>query len=384
MATPLEVLGPSRHCPDRVLVRIGERVLELSATAHLLLEGLAAGEDSAALTARLAAAHPHAARPAVADVERAAAPLRAYLTATGAPRPALWLRRPVLKAPQVAGLARLLAPLVPRAPGRAWAPGLLLLLLGLNLGLLAGLPVQGTLPAQAWWGLPLALLGLMFVHELGHAAAAQRFGAPPQDIGCGLFWIFPALYTDVTRIWTLPARERVVVNLAGALAQLAANALLLGLAWALAPGDGAQFLRLLVSASLVSCLVNLLPFSRLDGYWVVVDWLDVPRLHQRCARQVWRDLRTGFAPLPAGEFRHPQAFRGYAWAALLFQGALALLALRVLGQGLVWIGSQPDLSQLLHEVCSHPMRSLFGALLMLHVLRALGRLARPHFTFPTP
>lgn len=381
MATPIEVLGSSRQRPERVLVRVGERVLELSATAHLLLQGLAAGEDSAALTDRLAAAHPRSPRPALADVERAAAPLRGYLTATGAPRPALWLRRPVLKAPCVAGLARGLAPLV---LGPAWAPGLLLLLLGLNLGLLAGLPVQGTLPAQAWWGLPLALLGLMLVHELGHAAAAQRFGAPPQDIGIGLFWVFPALYTDVTRIWTLPARERMVVNLAGALAQLAANALLLAVAGALAPGDGAQFLRLLVSASLVSCLVNLLPFSRLDGYWVVVDWLDMPRLHQRCARQVWRDLRTGFAPLPAGEVRHPRAFRAYAWAAVLFQLGLALLALRVLGQGLAWIGSQPDPSQLLHEACSHPMRSLFGALLMLHVLRALGRLARSSFSFSTP
>ncbi len=381
MVTPIEVLGPSRHHPERVLVRVGERVLELSATAHLLLQGLAAGEDGAALTERLAAAHPRSPRPAVADVERAAAPLRGYLTSTGAPRPALWLRRPVLKAPHVAGLARGLAPLV---PGPAWAPGLLLLLLGLNFGLLAALPVQGTLPAQAWWAVPLALLGLMFVHELGHAAAAQRFGAPPQDIGIGLFWIFPALYTDVTRIWTLPPRERRVVNLAGALAQLAANALLLAVAAALAPGDAAQGLRLLVSASLVSCLVNLLPFSRLDGYWVVVDWLDMPRLHQRCARQVWRDLRTGFAPLPAGEVRHPSAFRGYAWAAVLFQLGLALLALRVLGQGLVWIGSQPDPSQLLHEACSHPMRSLFGALLMLHVLRALGRLARSSFTFSTP
>lgn len=53
-----------------------------------------------------------------------------------------------------------------------------------------------------------------FVHETGHAAACKYSGIRHGGIGLGLYINFPVLYTDVTRVWTLPRKERWRVNIA--------------------------------------------------------------------------------------------------------------------------------------------------------------------------
>ncbi len=121
-------------------------------------------------------------------------------------------------------------------------------------------------------------LVIILFHELGHAAAAYRFGIQPQEIGFGLYFIFPVFYSNVTGIWALPLRERVAVDLAGIYFQLIANIPLLVLFY-MGVYDSVAFV--LVTANTIGLLSALNPFLRYDGYWVFSDSFNIPNLHAK-------------------------------------------------------------------------------------------------------
>ena len=54
-----------------------------------------------------------------------------------------------------------------------------------------------------------------FFHEIGHASACSYFGEKTAGIGFGIYLNFPAFYTDVSGIWKLSRKKRMVVNFAG-------------------------------------------------------------------------------------------------------------------------------------------------------------------------
>nr|VFJ87451.1 MAG: putative peptide zinc metalloprotease protein [Candidatus Kentron sp. H]VFJ89058.1 MAG: putative peptide zinc metalloprotease protein [Candidatus Kentron sp. H]VFJ95751.1 MAG: putative peptide zinc metalloprotease protein [Candidatus Kentron sp. H] len=129
----------------------------------------------------------------------------------------------------------------------------------------------------------LALVVSKLVHEFAHAYTAKRFGChiPTMGIGFMLFWPLP--YTDTTETWKLQARrQRMMVGAAGMMAEgtLAAYATL---AWSFLPEGGPResAFTLAAVAWLSSFIINLLPFLRFDGYYLLSDWLEVPNLHQR-------------------------------------------------------------------------------------------------------
>jgi len=131
------------------------------------------------------------------------------------------------------------------------------------------------------YGLTLALVKLL--HEFGHAYTAKRFGCRVPTMGVAFLVLFPMAYTDVNEAWKLAGRrQRLAVGAAGILTELAIAAWAT-LAWAMLP-DG--FLRsaafLLATTTWISTLlINASPFMRFDGYFLLMDWLDLPNLHQR-------------------------------------------------------------------------------------------------------
>ncbi len=130
-------------------------------------------------------------------------------------------------------------------------------------------------------GLMLLVFGLMVVsasfHEFGHAAACRYSGGRPGGMGCGLYLVWPAFYTDVTDAYRLDRRGRLRTDLGG----LYFNAIFalgtLG-AWAV---TGADALLLLIPLQVLQMLHQLLPFVRLDGYHILSDLVGVPDLFAR-------------------------------------------------------------------------------------------------------
>lgn len=133
----------------------------------------------------------------------------------------------------------------------------------------------------------------MLAHEFGHATAARHFGAPPSDIGIGLYFVFPVLYSDVTSSWRLSRMQRATVDVAGAYFQLPVAAIAFVLL-ALTHDLVFLFLNLTIVAQFV---LNAMPFLKFDGYWLLSDLAAIPNLHRAAAnrvRSISRDLRVLF------------------------------------------------------------------------------------------
>ena len=161
----------------------------------------------------------------------------------------------------------------------------------------------------SWHGLfnyVIALIVVKIIHELAHAFTAKHFGCRVPTIGVAFIVLWPMLYTDVNDSWMLPERrKRLFVGSAGILAELTVAAWAT-LAWSFLPeGPFKQAAFVLATLTWISSLViNTSPFMRFDGYFVMMDALEMPNLHPRAfamarwwIREVLFDLRA-FPPEP--------------------------------------------------------------------------------------
>ncbi|HEV7317194.1 MAG TPA: efflux RND transporter periplasmic adaptor subunit [Ensifer sp.] len=129
----------------------------------------------------------------------------------------------------------------------------------------------------------LAVVASKILHEVAHGLTAKRFGCRVPTMGVALLVMAPVLYTDTSAAWQLrDRRQRLAIGAAGMIAEcgLAAYALL---AWSFLP-DGLLRSVVLVWATttwLLTLLINLSPFMRFDGYYLLSDLLDVPNLQER-------------------------------------------------------------------------------------------------------
>ena len=116
-----------------------------------------------------------------------------------------------------------------------------------------------------------------FFHELGHASACRYFKVEHGGIGLGLYLTFPVFFTDVTKIWTLPRKQRAVVNSAGIYFQLIFLLPLILLSFII-PND---FFIYFVFVINLNFLLTMNPFFKFDGYWMMSDLLGIPNLRKR-------------------------------------------------------------------------------------------------------
>lgn len=142
-----------------------------------------------------------------------------------------------------------------------------------------------------WIGLTLMLTKV--AHELGHAYTATRYGCRVPTMGVALLVLYPVLYTDTSDAWKLTSRDqRLRIGSAGIRVELAL-ALLATFFWhVLPPGPFRSGVFLVASTTWVSTLlVNLSPFMRFDGYYLLSDLLRVPNLQDRAFRFARWQLR---------------------------------------------------------------------------------------------
>lgn len=145
----------------------------------------------------------------------------------------------------------------------------------------------------AEFGQFLSLLLLSFLaHELGHISACRYYKQRCGRIGFGFYFIFPAFFSDVSRVWALRPSQRIVVNLAGVYFQTLVNSLLL-LCW-LSQGCGISqnLLASVILLNFISMLYALNPVLHFDGYWVLSDLLNTSNLRQQMLQQAAAILKT--------------------------------------------------------------------------------------------
>ena len=171
-------------------------------------------------------------------------------------------------------------------------------------------------------GVALSILCLVFVkvcHELGHAYTAARYGCRVPTMGMAMVVMMPMLYSDTSDAWKLKSRgKRVAIGAAGMVVECSLATLAL-FAWNfLGDGMARSVVFIMATTSLVTGLgINLSPFMRFDGYYVLADWLGIPNLHDRAGafgRWQLRRLLLGL-DLPMPESVSPSRRRFLVWFA---------------------------------------------------------------------
>lgn len=136
---------------------------------------------------------------------------------------------------------------------------------------------------NGWLSVWLLLVFSTAVHELGHMAACRRFGVAAKEVGLMIYLFQPMAFADVSASWTLrTARERIVVALGGV--YLEAYLFCVGVAvWSLTPAYGAvnQVAFVTIAMLAARALLNVYPFLRLDGYWILCDLLGITNLREK-------------------------------------------------------------------------------------------------------
>ena len=110
------------------------------------------------------------------------------------------------------------------------------------------------------------------VHEFGHSISAMHFGSKPGIIGFAIYIIMPVMFSDVTDIWRLERKKRALVDLGGIYLQgvfLSFSFLINNI---FIKND---LLNISILLSTFQIISNLNPFIKLDGYWILVDYLGV-------------------------------------------------------------------------------------------------------------
>jgi len=138
--------------------------------------------------------------------------------------------------------------------------------------------VRHPLGAAQFLAIVAIILFTTVIHELAHAAACIHFGGRVNKIGIMIMYLMPAFYCDISASWSFRSKaERIIVASAGLIAH-AVQAGMLFLLWV--QTDMATFLfASLICYSLI--MLNLLPFIKLDGYWILVHILGEPNLRAR-------------------------------------------------------------------------------------------------------
>jgi putative peptide zinc metalloprotease protein len=132
--------------------------------------------------------------------------------------------------------------------------------------------------------LPVWLAGLtlhVVVHEAAHAATCKHFGRRVNRVGIGWYFFAPVAFVDTSDIWAAARLPRILVSAAGPYSNLILSGAAALAALLLAPGDQKDVLWSFSLTGYVLALVNLNPLLELDGYYMVMDVLEIPNLRAR-------------------------------------------------------------------------------------------------------
>lgn len=137
----------------------------------------------------------------------------------------------------------------------------------------------------SWQGFFYYFIAFTFVkilHEAGHAYRCKEYGIPVPNCGIAFLVFWPVLYTDTTLSWTLDSRKRLSIAVAGIQVETYVT-ILAALTWCYTDNLTLQTICYVTIAInyMASLLINVSPFMRFDGYYILADFMKMPNLQYR-------------------------------------------------------------------------------------------------------
>ncbi|MBN1765134.1 MAG: hypothetical protein JW860_07745 [Sedimentisphaerales bacterium] len=179
------------------------------------------------------------------------------------------------------------------------------------------------------YNLPILFLAFWLVkalHEFGHGLTCKNYGGEVHELGLLLLVFMPLLYCNITDSWTFASKaQRLLVTAGGILSELMVAALAT-VVWYFTDQPGfihAFAFNTIFICSISTILFNANPLLRFDGYYIMMDLIEVPNLRQR-AGVMMRNLFIRFilggqtSELPE-EHRFRCIFPFYAVSSFLYR-----------------------------------------------------------------
>lgn len=166
------------------------------------------------------------------------------------------------------------------------------------------------------------------LHELGHALATKSYGREVHYMGVGWYWLGPVAFTDTSDMWLSNQRAaRIFVNLAGVYTDILVAGIASLLIYATPSVHVQAFLWLFALYTYISAFRMMNPLQELDGYYVLVDLFDRPRLRQSAVE--WLVKKFSKKPQEKKGWRHSIPEVCYWLACILFMVLISVITLMV-------------------------------------------------------
>jgi len=147
-------------------------------------------------------------------------------------------------------------------------------------------------------GLYLSQFFAILLHEAAHAFACKHYGRQVRRAGFMIYLGMPAFFVDTSDIWMEPRRPRLLVSWAGPYSGFFLGALSSLLIFAIPSQSLAGWFFQFAFTCILLSFANLNPLLLWDGYYLLMDWLEMPMLRQRALSFVRGDL---WKKISAGE-----------------------------------------------------------------------------------
>jgi putative peptide zinc metalloprotease protein len=169
-------------------------------------------------------------------------------------------------------------------------------------------------------------IGLMKVlHEFGHGLTCKHYGGEVHELGYLFLVLTPCLYVNISDAWMIPHRRgKLLTTAAGVMTELWVAALATFVWWWAPEGfvDSLAF-NLAVAGSVSAVAFNANPLLRYDGYYFLMDLLELPNLRMQShfyLRSIWHRLVLGVrSPTSGIPVQYPRFFIFYAVASYIYR-----------------------------------------------------------------
>jgi putative peptide zinc metalloprotease protein len=129
---------------------------------------------------------------------------------------------------------------------------------------------------------------VLVAHEFAHGLTCRYFGGEVHEIGFMLIYFQPAFYCNVSDAWLFPEKaKRLWVAFAGPYFELFIWALAT-LLWRLTDVETwiNRVAFIVMASSGIKTLINFNPLIKLDGYYLLSDYLEIPNLRRKSFRYI--------------------------------------------------------------------------------------------------
>jgi multidrug efflux pump subunit AcrA (membrane-fusion protein) len=139
----------------------------------------------------------------------------------------------------------------------------------------------------------LTFVSIVVGHEFSHGLTCKYFGGRVHEVGMLLIFLQPGMYCNVSDAWLFPEKsKRLLVTLAGAWFEIFCWAVAT-LVWRVTdPATLLNYLAMVVATTLgIKSLFNLNPLIKLDGYYLLSDFLEIPNLRRNAFTHIARSWK---------------------------------------------------------------------------------------------